>query len=99
MTKVLEQLWDGAIRPCERAVKKGSEYARLQETMDKAYERFWSMLTPEVKEAYNSFCAANIELMAISDADCFAKGFRLGVQLLLAAIMEDDSQLPPLEEK
>ena len=34
----------------------------------------------------------------ISDADIFAKGFRLGVRLLLAVICEEDSQLPPLEE-
>ena len=99
MKDILEQLWVGAIRPSERAVRRGSEYARLQATMDKAYDRFWSMLTPEAKEAYNDFCNTNIELMAISDADCFAKGFRLGVQLLLAAIMEDDSQLPALEDE
>ena len=98
MTNVLDQLWAGAIRPSERAVRRGSEYARLQATMDKAYDRFWSMLTPEAKEAYNDFCNTNIELMSISDADCFAKGFRLGVKLLLAAIMEDDSQLPALED-
>ena len=98
MTNVIDQLWAGEIRPSERAVRRGSEYARLQATMDKAYNRFWSMLTPEAKEAYNAFCETNNELMSISDADCFAKGFRLGVQLLLAAIMEDDSQLPALED-
>ena len=59
---------------------------------------FWSVLTPEGKEAYKAYSEANIELMSISEADIFTKGFRLGVQLLLAAICEDDSQLPPLEE-
>lgn len=99
MAKILDRLWGGAVRPCERTVRQGSEYARLQATMERAYDRFWSMLTPEVKDAYNAFYNTYMELMAISDADCFAKGFRLGVQLLLAAIMEDESQLPPLEEK
>ena len=98
MAEILEQLWVGAIRPCERAVKRNSEYARLQALMQKEHDRFWSMLTPEAREAYNAFCETNIELMSISDADCFAKGFRLGVRLLLAAIAEDDSQLPPLED-
>ena len=97
MTKVLEDLWCGAIRPCEREVRPNSEYARLQSAMEKEHDRFWSMLTPEAKEAYNEFCKTNIELMAISDADCFAKGFRLGIQFLLAAIIEDNSQLPALE--
>ena len=96
--KVLEDLWCGAIRPCERAVKPNSEFARLQAVTQKEHDRFWSMLTPEAREAYNNYCNTNIELMAISDADCFAKGFRLGVRLLLAAITEDDSQLPALED-
>ena len=95
---VLEALWGGAIRPCERTVKRGTEYARLQKASQKAYDRFWSMLTPEGKEAYKAYSEANIELMSISEADIFTKGFRLGVQLLLAGICEDDSQLPPLEE-
>ena len=95
---ILEALWGGAIRPCERTVRRGTEYARLQKTAQKAYDRFWSMLTSEEKEAYKEYSEANIELMSISEADIFTKGFRLGVRLLLAAICEDDSQLPPLEE-
>ena len=95
---ILEALWGGAIRPCERTVRRGTEYARIQKTAQNAYDRFWSMLTPEEKEAYKEYSEANIELMSISEADIFTKGFRLGVRLLLAAICEDDSQLPPLEE-
>ncbi len=95
---VLEALWGGAIRPCERTVKRGTEYARLQKATQKAYDRFWNMLTPDGKEAYKAYSEANIELMSISEADIFTKGFRLGVQFLLAGICEDDSQLPPLEE-
>ena len=95
---ILEALWGGAIRPCERTVRRGTEYTRLQKTAQKAYDRFWSMLTPEGKEAYKAYTEANIELMGISEADIFTKGFRLGVRLLLAVICEDDSQLPPLEE-
>ena len=33
-----------------------------------------------------------------SEADIFIKGYRLGVRLLLAAICEEDSQLPPMED-
>ena len=95
---VLEALWGGAIRPCERTVKRGTEYARLQKATQKAYDRFWSVLTPEGKEAYKALTELDMERTAISDADIFAKGFRLGVRLLLAVICEDDSQLPPLEE-
>ena len=57
---VLEALWGGAIRPCERTVKRGTEYARLQKATQKAYDSFWSVLTPEGKEAYKAYSEANI---------------------------------------
>lgn len=95
---ILHALWGGAIHPSDRTVQRGSEYARLQEAAKKAYDRFWSMLTPEEKEAYTAFTDIEIELSCISDADIFAKGFRLGVKLLLAVIGEEETQLPPLEE-
>ena len=48
---ILEALWGGAIRPCERTVKRGSEYDRVREEANKAYDSFWSMLSPEEKAA------------------------------------------------
>lgn len=96
--KVLDMLWGGAIHPCDRTVKRGTEYARLQDAAQKAHDRFWSMLTAEEKDAYTAFTDIEMERSCISDADIFAKGFRLGVQLILAGICEDDTQLPPLEE-
>ena len=98
MTKVLDQLWGGEIRPCDRVVKRGSEYERIRDMAQREHDRFWSLLTPEAKEAYKAFEEANLSLMSISDRDFFVKGFRLGVQLVLAAICEDDTQLPQLEE-
>lgn len=96
--KVLEELWMGNIHPCDRVVKQGTEYERLQREAQKAYDRFEAMLTPDIKDAYNAYTEVNLQLTCISDADIFAKGFRLGVKLLLAGICEEDSQLPPLEE-
>ena len=95
---ILDALWGGAIHPCDRTVKRGTEYARLQNAAQKAYDRFWTMLTAEQKAAFNAYAELDIERTCISDADIFTKGFRLGVKLLLAGICEDDSQLPPLEE-
>jgi hypothetical protein len=95
---ILEALWGGAVRPCERTVKRGSEYDRVRHEASEAYDRFWAMLTPEAKAAYDTYSEEYHHLMSISEADSFIKGFRLGAQLLLAAICEDDTQLPPLEE-
>ena len=98
MTNILNALWGGAIHPCDRTVKRGTEYDRLQEAAGKAYDRFWSMLTAEQKEAFTAFTEIEMHKSCISDADIFTKGFRLGVRLLLAVISEEDTQLPTLEE-
>ena len=95
---ILEALWGGAIRPCERTVKRGSEYDRVREEANKASDSFWSMLSPEEKAAYNTYSEIRNHLLSISEADIFAKGFRLGVQLLLASICQEDTQLPQLED-
>ena len=95
---ILEALWGGAVRPCERTVKRGSEYDRVRQEASEAYDRFWAMLTPEAKAAYNAYSEVYHHLMSISETDSFIKGFRLGIQLLLAAAYDDDTQLPPLED-
>ena len=95
---ILEALWGGGVRPSDRTVKQGSEYYIVRKEATKAYDRFWDMLTPEEKDAYNTFSEYNNHLLSISEADIFAKGFRLGVQLLLASICQEDTQLPPLED-
>ena len=56
------------------------------------------MLTPEAKAAYDTYSESYSHLMSISEADSFTKGFRLGVQILLAVISKEDTQLPPMED-
>lgn len=94
MTTVLKQLWDGSIRPCERSVQSGSEFARLQQDAQEQHDRFMALLTPEAKDIYSAYCKLDAELSVISDMDFFIKGYRLGAQLIFAAIGEYDSQLP-----
>lgn len=92
--RILEALWGGQIRPADRNVKHDSDFDRLRNAAQVDYDRFWSLLAPEAKEAYEAYCMKNAELSVISERDFFIKGFRLGMQILLAAISEYPSQLP-----
>lgn len=91
---ILEELWGGKIRPCFRSMEYGGEYARLYRKARASRDRFLSLLTEEARAAYDAFSQADAELTEISDRDIFIKGFRLGVQLFLAAIGEYRSPLP-----
>ena len=68
---ILEALWGGDIRPSERTVRRGTEYARLQDAALRAYDRFWAMLSEDQKEAYKTLADLDMERTAISDADIF----------------------------
>lgn len=91
---ILEALWGGQIRPADRSVQHNSEFDKLRKAAQKDYDHFWALLSPEAKEAYNAYLMKDVELSLISDKDFFIKGFRLGVQMLLAAMGEYSSQLP-----
>lgn len=96
MTRILEQLWDGSIHPYERAVQSGSEYARLQQESQVKLDQFMELLSPEAQDAYRAYCKVSNRMSGISDMDLFITGYRLGAQLLLAAIGEYDTQLPQI---
>ncbi len=95
---ILDSLWDGAISPSERKVKPGSEYDRIRKAAQPDHDLFWSSLTPEGQAAYERFWEKEALLSAISDKDFFIQGFRMGMQFLLAAITEYDTQLPQLDQ-
>lgn len=91
---ILDDLWGGAVRPRNRSMEYGGEYHSLYKSARARQDRFLSLLSPEAKEAYDAFCKAEAELTEISDKDLFIKGYRLGVQLFLAAVSEYRSPLP-----
>ena len=50
----------------------------------------------EGKKAYAAYVEKQIALMDIDNCDMFIKGYRLGVKLLLAVLMEYDTPLPQI---
>ena len=91
---VLDALWGGNIRPCHRSMEYGGEYYRLYRKEKASRDRFLSMLNVEQRATYDAYSQAGTELTEISEKDLFIKGFRLGVQLFLAAVSEYHSPLP-----
>ncbi len=92
----LKGLYSGGIRPSERTVKDGSEYQQLQHQASALEDAFRAELSAEGKKAYDAYVEKQIALMDIDNCDMFIKGYRLGVKLLLAALMEYDTPLPQI---
>lgn len=93
---ILKELYSGNIRPSERALKDGSEYQQLEHEACSLENAFRAELSTEGKRSYAAYVDKRLALMEIDNCDMFIKGYRLGVRLLLAVLMEYDTPLPQI---
>ena len=93
---ILSDMFYGKIDPASRMVRRGSEYERLSWR----YVELDEAVRQTLSEEHRSFCDEMEELRArmtnISEEDCFIRGFRMGVQVMLDVIFEYRSQLPQI---
>ena len=53
---------------------------------------------PGREKVYDAFIQKQGEMIEISECDAFIKGFRLGMELLHAGLLDYDTQLPQISE-
>ena len=98
MMDILKELYFGNIQPSERSIKEGSRYQELEMETRALETAFRSELSPEGKKVYDAFIQKQGEMIEISECDAFIKGFRLGMELLLAGLLDYGTQLPQISE-
>ena len=96
MRKILEDLYLGNIVPNEKAFVRGTPFGKAMAVIDKNETYLNTVLDGKEKEAFDAFVDAQSELNAITGKEGFVDGFRLGVQIALAALCGDDGELKPL---
>ena len=96
--EILKELYYGNIQPSERSMKNGGYYQRLEKEVCSLEAAFRSELSEEGKQVYDVFQQRQCELREIADCDSFIKGYRLGVKLLLAVLLDYDTPLPQVGE-
>lgn len=97
MRKVLDDLYYGNIAPSEKTFPPQSEYAKAMKTVDACEDALTAALDAEGQQKLQTLMAAQREVSDLSIREAFVDGFRLGMKLMLAALMEDDGVLRPLE--
>ena len=95
---LLKDLWDGKIRPSERAVRAGSEYEALQKGMIDDLERLNERLDPEEKNLLKEYCEKVLQAEDISNEEAFISGVQIGAKFILDVIGEYPLQLPQMGE-
>ena len=80
---VLEDLWYGNISPCERDIKRSSNYADALERIVQLEADLHARLNNEEKETLERFVNCTNEMCCISEREMFAQGFMLGAKLII----------------
>lgn len=89
----LEELYNGNVCPCDRYVKKGSEYQKLSLLLNENEDTFLKMLSEDARTLYESIMEIHFQQAAISEKELFIDGFRLGAQIMQEIYLEPNRQL------
>ena len=87
---VLEDLWYGNISPCERDIKRSSDYADALERIVQIEADLHARLNDEEKEHLERFVDCLNEMCCISEREMFVRGFTLGAKLILEVMTSEN---------
>ena len=87
---IIEDLWYGNISPCERDIKRSSEYADVLERIVQLEADLYARLNDEEKEILEKFVNCTNEMCCISERDMFVQGFMLGAKLIIEVMSSEN---------
>lgn len=90
---VLEQLYNGEVAPCDKAVRKGSELDKIQTSLTKSEVKFYKTLSKSQKKLFERYKNCDIESITLIELEAFKEGFRLGARVMLEILDESHSNL------
>lgn len=94
---LLHDLWEGRISPCERHIRKGSEYAKLLHTSAELVTAFCKTLSKEQEAAYEEVHSNQMQMMSVAEEECFIEGFQIGARMILDVLTNYRPNLPEIE--
>ena len=71
------------ISPCERDIKRSSEYADVLERIVQIEADLHARLNDEEKEILEKFVNCTNEMCCITEREMFVRGFTLGIKLII----------------
>ncbi len=87
---IIEDLWYGNISPCERDIKRSSDYADVLERIVQHEKELNARLNDEEKEILERFVNYTNEMCCISEREMFVRGFTLGIKLIIEVMTSEN---------
>ncbi len=93
MRKILEDFYLGNIVPYDKRMAASSELRRKVKQVSDCEDQLTERLNEEERKLLNVLTSAQHEIDRITALENFILGFRLGVQLMVACMDEDDGDI------
>ena len=90
--KVIEELWYGNLKMCEREVPKDSPLRKSMNQAYKAEEKIAETLNEEQRKMLESLLDKHLTLTADLECDAFKTGVRFGARMMMEILGTDDGQ-------
>lgn len=84
---LLENLWYGNIDPHETILTDSKRYKHLLSLMAKNRDELNETLTDKQSETLEKYDEAVNEMHSLAEVEAFSYGFRLGVRLMIEAVI------------
>ncbi len=93
MRRILEDFYLGNIVPYDKRMAANSELRRMVKQVSDCESQLTERLNEEERKLLNVLTDAQHEIDRITALENFILGFRLGVQLMVACMDEDDGNI------
>ena len=90
--KVIEELWYGNLKMCEREVPKDSPLRKSMNQASKAEEKLAETLNEEQRKMLETLMDDHMTLTADLERDAFTTGVRFGARMMMEIHGADDGQ-------
>ena len=85
---ILEDLYLGDVRPCERSFKRNSQYAKALDELVKAGDMLTETLTEKQKELFEDYMTAQREVNVLTDCETFIYTFSLAAKIMIDVLTD-----------
>ena len=91
MRDILEELYDGKIHPWEDKAPQDEEYQKILHRVFELETQLEEHLWSEGQEIYEQYADEQAKLMDAWEKKRFSQGFRLGAQIMLAILSNNQA--------
>ena len=85
---VLEDLWYGNVNPHEAILTDSKRYKHLLSLMARNRDELSETLTDKQLETLEKYDEAMNEMHSLAEVEAFSYGFRIGVRLMIEALIK-----------